>query len=154
MKIGIDLGGSHIAIGVVDSNGRIEEKIEKRLLKKDKINIEESVENYIIENVEKLKKKYNIRKIGISVPGTVNKDKIVKSVNLNIYNYEIVKKLEKKLKIPITIRNDAKCAALAENKYGCLKKYKRSVFLNIGTGIGGAVIIDNKLLDTGELPRM
>ena len=79
MKIGIDLGGSHIAIGVIDSNGRIEEKIEKRLLKKDKINIEESVENYIIENVEKLKKKYNIRKIGISVPGTVNKDKIVKS---------------------------------------------------------------------------
>ena len=76
MKIGIDLGGSHIAIGVIDSNGRIEEKIEKRLLKKDKINIEESVENYIIENVEKLKKKYNIRKIGISVPGTVNKDKI------------------------------------------------------------------------------
>lgn len=152
MKIGIDLGGSHIAIGVVDSNGRIEEKIEKRLLKKDKINIEESVENYIIENVEKLKKKYNIRKIGISVPGTVSKDKIVKSVNLNIYNYEIVKKLEKKLKIPITIRNDAKCAALAENKYGCLKKYKRSVFLSIGTGIGGAVIIDNKLLDTGELP--
>lgn len=152
MKIGIDLGGSHIAIGVVDSNGRIEEKIEKRLLKKDKINIEESVENYIIENVEKLKKKYNISKIGISVPGTVSKDKIVKSVNLNIYNYEIVKKLEKKLKIPITIRNDAKCAALAENKYGCLKKYKRSVFLSIGTGIGGAVIIDNKLLDTGELP--
>ena len=154
MKIGIDLGGSHIAIGVIDSNGIIEEKIEKRLLKKDKINIEESVENYIIENVEKLKKKYNIRKIGISVPGTVNKDKIVKSVNLNIYNYEIVKKLEKKLKIPITIRNDAKCAALAENTYGCLKKYKRSVFITIGTGIGGAVIIDNKLLDTGTLPRL
>lgn len=154
MKIGIDLGGSHIAIGVIDSNGRIEEKIEKRILKKDKINIEESVENYIIENVEKLKKKYNIRKIGISVPGTVNKDKIVKSVNLNIYNYEIVKKLEKKLKIPITIRNDAKCAALAENTYGCLKKYKRSVFITIGTGIGGAVIIDNKLLDTGTLPRL
>ena len=57
MKIGIDLGGSHIAIGVIGSNGRIEEKIEKRLLKKDKINIEESVEIYIIENVETLKKK-------------------------------------------------------------------------------------------------
>ena len=54
--------------------------------------------------------------------------------------------------MPIKIRNDAKCAALAENKIGALKDYKRSIFLTLGTGIGGAVIINNELLDTGELP--
>lgn len=154
MKVGIDLGGSHIAIGVVDNRGRIQEKIEKRLLKKDKVDIQETVEKYITENVKKLKEKYNITKIGISVPGTVDEGIIVKSVNLDIYNYDIVHNLERKINIPIIIRNDAKCAALAENTYGCLKKYKRSVFITIGTGIGGAVIIDNKLLDTGTLPRL
>lgn len=50
------------------------------------------------------------------------------------------------------MRNDAKCAAIAESKIGALKDYKRSIFLTLGTGIGGAVIINGKLLDTGELP--
>lgn len=54
--------------------------------------------------------------------------------------------------MPITIRNDAKCAALAESKYGSLKPYKRSLFLTLGTGIGGAVIIEGELLDCGNLP--
>ena len=52
----------------------------------------------------------------------------------------------------IKIKNDAKCAALAEHEYGSLKKYSRSIFVTLGTGIGGAVIINNKLLDTGNLP--
>ena len=59
---------------------------------------------------------------------------------------------EQRKNIPIKIKNDAKCAALAENKYGSLKDYKRSIFIGLGTGIGGAVIVDDKLLDTGDLP--
>lgn len=152
MKIGIDLGGSHIAIGVVDNNGRIMEKTEKRLRNMEKKNIKKSIENYIIENVEILKNKYKITQMGIAIPGTVTKEEVVKSVNLGLKNYNIVEELKKRIDLPIQIRNDAKCAAIAENTYGCLKQYKRSIFLTLGTGIGGAVILDNKLLDTGELP--
>lgn len=152
MKIGIDIGGSHIAIGVVDNNGRIVEKIEKRLKNAEKKAIEKSIEEYIIDNVEKLIQKYKISNIGIAIPGTVSENIVVKSVNLGLKNYEIVKKLEQKIQIPIKIRNDAKCAAIAENTYGCLKVYDRSVFLTLGTGIGGAVLIHHKLLDTGNLP--
>ena len=152
MKIGIDIGGSHIALGVVDSNGRIIEKIEKRLKSAEKKAIEKAIEEYITDNVEKLIQKYKISNIGIAIPGTVDENTVVKSVNLGLKNYEIVKKLEEKIQLPIKIRNDAKCAALAENIYGCLKLYNRSVFLTLGTGIGGAVMIDHKLLDTGSLP--
>ena len=152
MKVGIDLGGSHIAIGVVDSSGVIIEKIEKRLKNAEKKTIEKSIEEYIIENAKLLMKKYKISEIGIAIPGTVNDDKVIKSVNLGLENYEIVKKLKSKIQVPIKIRNDAKCAAIAENTYGCLKSYNRSIFLTLGTGIGGAVIINNKLLDTGNLP--
>ena len=152
MKIGIDLGGSHIAIGVVDSNGRIVEKIEKSFTEVEKKNIAQAIEKNILDNVETLQKKYKIIEIGIAIPGTVNNIKVIKSVNLGLENYNIVERLQEQINLPIKIRNDAKCAALAENKYGCLEKYNRSIFLTLGTGIGGAVIINNKLLDTGVLP--
>lgn len=154
MKIGIDLGGSHIAIGVVNNEGKILEKVEKRLMTQEKKYIKETIENYIIEHVKNLEKKYKITNIGIAIPGTVTQKEVIKSVNLKLENYKIVDNLNKYIKYPIKIRNDAKCAAIAENKLGCLKKYSRSIFLSLGTGIGGAVIIDNKLLDTGSMPRM
>lgn len=154
MKIGIDLGGSHIAIGVVSNEGKILEKTEKRLMTQEKKYIKETIENYIIEHVKNLEKKYKITNIGIAIPGTVTPKEVIKSVNLKLENYKIVDNLNKYIKYPIKIRNDAKCAAIAENKLGCLKKYSRSIFLSLGTGIGGAVIIDNKLLDTGSMPRM
>ena len=152
MKIGIDLGGSHIAIGVINNEGFIVEKVEKRLLSKEKKNIKIAVESYIIENVKKLNKKYKITEMGIAVPGTVCGTEIVKSVNLDVKNYKLIDNLKKQIDLPMKIRNDAKCAAIAECKIGALKNYKRSIFFTLGTGIGGAVIINGKLLDTGDLP--
>ena len=152
MKIGIDLGGSHIAIGVVDNNGRILEKVEKRLRGIEKKVIQNTIEEYITENITTFTKKYRVTEIGIAIPGTVTEDEVVKSVNLGLKNYKIIEELKKRIDLPIKIKNDAKCAAIAENIYGCLKQYNRSVFLTLGTGIGGAVILNNELLDTGKLP--
>lgn len=152
MKIGIDLGGSHIAIGVVDNKGFILEKIEKRIMAKEKKDIKNAIESYIISNAKELMSKYKITEIGIAVPGTINGTEIVKSVNLGVKNYNLVESLKKEIEIPIKIRNDAKCAALAECKIGALKQYNKSIFFTLGTGIGGAVVINGKLLDTGCLP--
>ena len=152
MKIGIDLGGSHIAIGVVDKYGKILEKVEKKLKGLLTKEVKQIIEKTIIEAVNKYKEQYEISEIGIAIPGTVTKDEIIKSVNLGLKNYKIIENLNKKIDLPIKIKNDAKAAAIAESTYGTLKQYKRIVFLTLGTGIGGAVIIDNKLLDTGELP--
>ena len=152
VKIGIDLGGSHIAIGVATKTGKILEKIEKKLKGIVKKEVRSVIEKTIIDAVEKFSKEYNVLEMGIAIPGTVNDREIVKSVNLGLKNYNIVEKLEEKIKLPIKIRNDAKAAAIAENKYGALKGYNRILFLTLGTGIGGAVIINGKLLDTGNLP--
>ena len=152
MKVGIDLGGSHIAIGVVDKNGKILEKIEKKLKGIVTKEVKKVIEDTIVETVNKYRKEYKITEIGIAIPGTVTKDVIVKSVNLGLKNYKIIGELQKKIDLPIKIKNDAKCAAIAESTYGSLKDYNRVLFLTLGTGIGGAVIINNKLLDTGDLP--
>lgn len=150
MKIGIDIGGSHIGIGVVDNNGEIIIKTEKFL--KEKNNIRNILEEFITENVMQFALMYDIESIGIAVPGTIRNNNIDKAVNLNIENYNLATILEKILKIKVKLKNDAKCAALAEYKYGELKEYKNSLFLCIGTGIGGAVIYDGQLLEAEEVP--
>lgn len=152
MKIGIDLGGSHIGIGIVDEKGYVIEKSEKRIIEKDRKNIKNIIEKYITEKVRDIIEENEITEIGIAIPGTISNEKVIKSVNLGLKNYPIVKKLQENINLPIKIANDCRCAAIAENKYGALKKYSREVFITLGTGIGGAVIINDKVLDTGELP--
>ncbi len=152
MKVGVDLGGSHIAIGVVDDEGNILEKNEKRLTSVEKQNIEKSIEEYIIEKVQQLRKDYEINEIGIGAPGWADDGVIIDSGNLQIAkNYPMIERLQE-LNLPIKIRNDAKCAALAENAYGCLKGYNRSLFLTLGTGIGGATFLNHELLKAGKKP--
>ena len=152
MKIGIDIGGSHIGIGIVDKNGKIVEKIEKRLTVVEKKNIKKSIEEYIVSNSLEFMKKYKIQSIGIAMPGTAIDGVVLSSGNVGIKNYNLKDKLQEKIDLPITIRNDAKCAAIAENTYGVLKGYDRSIFLTLGTGIGGAAFIDGKLLTAGNRP--
>ena len=135
-KIGIDLGGSHIAIGVIDKNGKILEKTEKRLKGIITTEVKKVIEESIFETVEKYRKDYEIGEIGIAIPGTVNKTEVIKSVNLGLKDYKIVDVLNKKIDLPIKIKNDAKSAAIAESKYGALKAYNRILFLTLGTGIG------------------
>lgn len=152
MKIGIDIGGSHIAMGVVNNNGILVEKLEKNLTKIEKENLMENIEDYIVKNFFTLSNKYNIEIVGLAIPGTVCDGVIRSAVNLGIKNYKIIKNLQEKINLPIILENDAKCAAIAENLYGCIKGYSRSVFLTLGTGIGGAAFLDGKLLRAGIRP--
>lgn len=152
MKIGIDIGGSHLGIGLINSNGKIIAKEEKDMHNNVKNkNYGEQLVEAIIELITKIleKKKIKIQEIsliGIAVPGTVSNTHIIKADNLHIQNFNIVSEINKYFNIPIYLRNDAKCAAIAEKEYGGLKKYDDALFLTIGTGIGGAVFLGGKLL--------
>lgn len=150
MKIGIDIGGTHTAIGVINEKNEIIEQYEKDYTPEEKENIIATIENFIIETINNLKNKYNIEKIGIAVPGSTKNGIINKAVNLGIENYNIAKVINEKTDIEVEVRNDAKCACIAEyhNMMQNLdnKNIKNVVFLAIGTGIGGGVIYDGKLL--------
>lgn len=150
MKIGIDVGGSHIGLGIVSEDGKIKCKKEKdyQIYKEDMSEIVistiiESIKELVIENKINTKE---IEAIGIAIPGTVSNGIIIKAENLGINNLEIVKEINKLIDIPIYLQNDAKCAAIAEKTFGSLTKYKDSMFLAIGTGIGGAVFLNGQLL--------
>lgn len=152
MKIGIDIGGSHVAVGLINQTGTIicksEKNVSNELKEEDfsKILIKTMIEQ--IELVlEKSKKDItSVNLIGIAVPGMVSETNIIKAENLHIKNLPITKEINKFFNIPIKLRNDAKCAALAEKEYGSLKKAKDAIFLTLGTGIGGAVFLNEELL--------
>ena len=160
MKIGIDIGGSHIASGLVDKNGKLISK-ESRDINISKINDEKRVESLIIEIIDNeinilLEKndftRGDISKIGIAVPGSPKDTKIRNLVNLHIKEFNLGDKLKEKYSVNVKIKNDGKCAGIAEKEYGSLKKYSDCVFLCIGTGVGSSVFLDDELLEPKQNP--
>lgn len=148
MKIGIDVGGSHIGLGIIDSNGKLLLKTEK-----DYDTHENNMSNIVLGTIKELLNQIlkeqqieQIESIGIAFPGTVSNGIVVKAENLGIENLKIAEELKKEYNIPIYLENDAKCAAIAEKTYGSLKEYDDSLFLIIGTGVGGAAFLNGKLL--------
>ena len=151
MKIGIDIGGSHVAVGLVKDNGEIEINKEKNMTSADRENIEKFIEENIAISVNNILKEKELRQedielIGIACPGTISNGKIVKSNNLGIYNLELVERLQRYFSAPIKIYNDAKCAAICEKEFGALKNYDDAIYMGLGTGIGGAVFLGGNML--------
>lgn len=149
MKIGIDLGGSHIGVGIIEK-GEIIYKIEKDLKKEEKGT--KNIVELIIKIVDTMIKQNNINLkdievIGIACPGVVEDGMVRKAENLYIKEIDFKKELKEKYKnVKINVANDAKCAAIAEKKYGILKQYNNAIMLTIGTGIGGAIFYNGKML--------
>lgn len=152
MRIGIDIGGSHVAVGLINQTGTIIAKAEQDISTKiNEENFPQTLINIIVEQIQNVLEKSkmditSVNLIGIAVPGMVSKTSIIKAENLHIQDLPIVKEINKFYNIPIKLRNDAKCAALAEKEYGSLKKTKDAIFLTLGTGIGGAVFLNAELL--------
>jgi len=94
---------------------------------------------------------YDIIGIGIGAPGIINTKQGFIYYLPNIpgwENFPLAQTLRKKLKIPVVVNNDANAFALAESVYGAARGFERSICLTLGTGLGGAVVINGKLLDT------
>lgn len=150
MKIGIDLGGSHIGVGLVEGVN-LKYTCDKFFKEEDRKDIENAILRNIDELINKLLNENNIdlssiEKIGVASPGTVTDGKIT-SWNLGLKDFDLKSKLIQKYNLNVKIRNDGKCAALVEKKYGAMKDYDDCVFVNIGTGIGGAAFLGGKLLE-------
>ena len=148
--IGVDLGGTNIAVGIVNENGD--------LLRKDSVPTGADREaDLIIKDMAALCKKLideqgltvsDIEYAGIATPGTADSDRgvVVYANNLPFLNYPLADKLKKFLGVKkVLIENDANAAAKGEASCGAAKGFKDSVMITLGTGLGGGIIIDNKV---------
>ncbi len=124
---------------------------EQNLTRTDRVNIKESIVKIIIDLLNKVIEESNvdlndIEFIGIASPGTISDNKIVQATNLGLENFDLISELQKYINLPMQIKNDSKCAALAEKHYGNMRDYEDCVFICIGTGIGGAAFLKGEML--------
>ncbi|MEI8087868.1 MAG: ROK family protein, partial [Paludibacter sp.] len=149
--IGIDLGGTAIKYGLVCSNGEL--VYENQLATQADCGSETVIQN-IINAVKTVQVKASELKlstigIGIGTPGIVDKtNRIVLGGADNIVGWSqvfLAEKIEEACQLPTFISNDANLMGLGEQAYGAAKNCSDVLFLTIGTGIGGAIIIDGKL---------
>ena len=149
-RVGIDLGGTNIAVGIVDDNNNIIARAtEKTNAPRPCEEICESISvavNNALKNANLTLD--DISSIGAGIPGTVNPETgvIGFSNNLGFSNVPLTEILEKKVGKKIFIDNDANAAALGEMIAGAGKSAKSFIAVTLGTGVGGGTIINGKML--------
>lgn len=148
-RIGIDLGGTNIAVGVVDENLRIVAKHSvPTQAKRPYPQIIEDMAKAVFSALQKAGISLEqCASIGIGSPGICDSETetVIYSNNIQWENVPLVAELRKWIPLPCRLSNDANCAALGEVAAGAAKGYKNAVLLTLGTGVGGGVILDGKI---------
>ncbi|WBX78561.1 ROK family transcriptional regulator [Virgibacillus salarius] len=146
--IGVDIGGTKVAIGITDLNGSMisfsefptQVYLEKNLFEQIKKHVEEQKEKLNIDNSK-------ILGMGVGILGVVHVEKgIVKEAPaLRWINFPIKKELNSKFNFPIYIDNDVNISVLGEHWKGIGSTRSNLIYIAIGTGIGSGLIINNQL---------
>ena len=148
-SLGIDIGGTTVKLGLFDLDGKLLYKWE---IETRKIENGRYILSDIAKSIDEILEDKKINKdevigVGVGVPGPVKEDKIVLGcVNLGWPVFNVSAELEKLLNLPVKVANDANIAALGEMYKGGGKGYENMIMVTLGTGVGGGVIIDGKVI--------
>ena len=149
--IGIDLGGTSIKFAILTQEGQIQEKwsIKTNILDEGSHIVDDMIES-ILHRLDLLQlTAEHFLGIGMGSPGVVDREKgtVIGAYNLNWKTLQPVKeKIEKATGIPFFIDNDANVAALGERWMGAGENQPDVVFMTLGTGVGGGIVAEGKLL--------
>jgi len=143
LAIGVDIGGTKVAAGVVDGQGRILQHARRSTPGSDP----RAVEQVIVELVQDLGRDWPITSVGIGAAGWMDLDgaTVLFSPHLAWRNEPLRDNLESLLRRPVLLANDADAAGWAEWRFGAGRGESRLVCITLGTGIGGAMVMDGRL---------
>ena len=143
--VGIDIGGTKIAAGVVDGEGQVVERL--RTETPDKSKSPKVVEDTIVELVLDLADRHDVHAVGIGAAGFVDADRarVLFAPHLSWRNEPLQEALTDRLGLPVVVENDANAAAWAEWRFGAGRGEEHLVMVNLGTGIGGAIVRGGRL---------
>ncbi len=146
--IGIDIGGTKIAGAVVDELGAI--------VREDRVPTDasrpEEIENAVVAMIERLSDgPEEIAGAGVAAAGFIDaaQSTVYYAPNINWRHEPFREKLEKRIDLPVLIENDANAAGWAEFRYGAGRLVSDMVILTIGTGVGGAIVSNDRLFRGG-----
>ena len=146
--IGIDLGGTNVRVAKVDEEGRVVQDMIERSYGSE--GPRERVRDIIFSMLDKVEGIRECEGIGIGVPGPVNVYEMVLPISNNLEgfeNYPLAQMIKERYGIPVYMDNDANVAGLAEATLGAGRGYPVVYYVTHSTGVGGALIIDGKVLD-------
>ncbi|MGI9050902.1 MAG: ROK family protein [Rubrobacteraceae bacterium] len=142
--IGVDVGGTKIAAGVVTTEGKVLNEIRYPTAAS-----RERLMSSIARAITEVKNGFEVGGVCLAVPGNIlaSENKVIFSPNLHaIEGVDLKRELEGRTGLSITVENDANAAAWGEFRFGVGSEVDNLVFITLGTGVGGGVIIDDTLL--------
>ncbi|WP_404434752.1 ROK family protein [Microbacterium lacus] len=147
LKVGIDIGGTKIAGGVVDADGHIVEKlrVETPIDTADLAQAVIDMANHFIAS-------HDVAAVGVAAAGFIDRDRatVIHAPNIAWHNEPLKAILEAGIPLPVTIENDANAAGWAEFRFGAGRDVNHMVMLTMGTGVGGAVVLEGELYRGGH----
>ncbi|MBP8537708.1 ROK family glucokinase [Streptomyces sp. MK37H] len=142
LTIGVDIGGTKIAAGVVDEEGSILETSQVSTP-----NTPEGVVDAIADAVRIVSEGHEIEAVGIGAAGYVDDKRatVLFAPNINWRHEALKDKVEQRVGLPVVVENDANAAAWGEYRFGAGAGHDDVVCITLGTGLGGGIIIGGKL---------
>lgn len=152
--LGIDLGGTNIAVGLIDEQHRFVAKYSTpthafRSFQVVVADIADAARKTLNQAGKTLR---DIEYVGIGAPSTIDPQTncIMHANNLNWINADLISEFRKHMDIEVHLANDADCATYGEAIAGVASKYSSVMMLTLGTGLGGGLVMDNKLFLGGS----
>lgn len=143
LACGVDVGGTKIAGGVVDAEGRI---VEELTLESPATDVD-AIEDAIAGLVTDLASRHAIGCVGIGAAGYVDSGRahVLFAPNLAWRDLDLKAELEARIQLPVVVENDANAAAWGEFAFGAGEDVDDLLLVTVGTGVGGGIVLDGKL---------
>lgn len=144
LSIGVDIGGTKIAAGVVDEGGRIIAATMRSTPATDPELIEAAVGDAVTE----LRTAHEVVGVGVGAAGFVSSDRrtIRFAANLAWREQPFADAIERLTGLPVIVENDANAAGWAEYRFGAATEARHMLMATVGTGLGGAIVLDGQLI--------
>jgi glucokinase len=144
LTIGVDVGGTKVAAGVVDEQG----SVLATALRETPSDDPKGTEDVIVELVGELAASHDVEAVGVGAAGFVDAQRstVLFAPNLAWRDEPLRAGIEGRCSLPVVIENDANAAAWAEARFGAGRGEDHVVVLTVGTGIGGGIVLGGRLL--------
>lgn len=142
LTIGVDIGGSKVAAAVVDADGVVLARADRTT--PDRTTAPRVVEDTIVDAITALRETQPVMAVGIGAAGFVDASgrRVMFAPHLSWRDEPLGERLEQRLGLPVVVDNDANTALWAEHRFGAARGVGDVVLITLGTGIGGAILID------------